>query len=80
MKGTAGYCEEKQFSLGTEAILKAMASSKAFTVLGGGHTITAVDKLKINKNKFDYISLSGGAFVSYLAGENLPGLAVLEKK
>lgn len=80
MKGTAGYCEEKQFSIGTEAILKAMIKSKAFTVIGGGHASSAIEKLKIPKNKFGYISLSGGAFVSYLSGEKLPGLEALKKK
>lgn len=80
MKGTAGYCEEKQFQAGTKAILSTMANSKAFTVLGGGHTTTALQELRISEKKFDYISLSGGAFVSYLAGEKLPGLEVLKNK
>lgn len=79
LKGTAGYCEEKQFSQGTHALLKTMAASKAFTVLGGGHTTSALQKFKISQNKFDYVSLSGGAFVSYLAGEQLPGLDALQR-
>jgi phosphoglycerate kinase len=80
MKGTAGYCEEKQFCKGTRALYKAIANSKAFKVLGGGHASTALKQFKIPKSKFNYISLSGGAFVSYLAGEKLPGLEVLEKR
>ncbi len=77
MKGTAGYCEEKQFCKGTKIILEAIAASKAFSVLGGGHLSSAVKKLKINKNKFGYISLSGGATAWYLAGKKLPGLEAL---
>jgi phosphoglycerate kinase len=61
MKGVAGYCEDKQFCKGTEAIFKAITSSKAFSVVGGGHTTDAIAKLKINRSRFGYISLSGGA-------------------
>ncbi|MBI2452116.1 phosphoglycerate kinase [Candidatus Pacearchaeota archaeon] len=80
MKGTVGYCEEKQFCLGTKKILEAIASSKSFSILGGGHTNSALKKLKINKDKFDYVSLSGGALVEYLAGKNLRGLEALKKR
>ncbi len=80
MKGPVGYCEEKYFCEGTKAILEAIANSKAFSVLAGGHLSTTVEKLKINKNKFGYISLSGGALVEYLAGKKLPGLEALKDK
>ncbi len=80
MKGVAGYCEEKQFCLGTETILRAIASSKAFSVVGGGHTTDAINKLKIPKSKFGYISLSGGALDEYIAGRKLPGLEILRRK
>lgn len=79
MKGTAGYCEDKQFQTGTKEIFKAMIASKAFTVLGGGHTTTALEHFGISEKKFGYVSLSGGAFVSYLAGEKLPGLEALQR-
>jgi|SRR3989344_2541334 len=79
MKGVAGYCEERQFQEGTKAILKAIASSKAFSVVGGGHTTAAIAKLKINKKRFGYISLSGGALDEYVAGKKLPGLEVLRR-
>lgn len=80
MKGPVGFCEEKQFCKGTKAIFQAIANSKAFSVLGGGHSTTALKKLKINKSRFGYISLSGGALVRYLAGEKLPGLEALKKR
>ncbi|MBU0907620.1 MAG: phosphoglycerate kinase [Nanoarchaeota archaeon] len=79
MKGVAGYCEDKQFQQGTKAILQAIAKSKAFSVVGGGHTTDAISKLHINKKKFGYISLSGGALDEYVAGKKLPGLEVLRK-
>ena len=79
MKGVAGYCEEKQFRQGTEAILKAIANSRSFSVVGGGHTSDAIAKLRIKKNKFGYISLSGGALDEYVAGKNLPGLEILKR-
>ena len=78
MKGPAGYCSEKQFCKGTRALLMAIAKSKGFSLIGGGHLNDAVDKLKIIKKKFNYISLSGGALVRYIAGEKLPGLEVLK--
>lgn len=79
MKGVAGYCEDKQFQQGTKAILSAIASSKAFSVVGGGHTTEAIAQLKINTKKFGYVSLSGGALDEYVAGKKLPGLEVLRK-
>ncbi len=79
MKGTLGYCEEKQFSEGTETILRAIARSKAFSVIGGGHTAAALARMKISKKKFGYVSLSGGALDEYVAGNKLPGIEVLKK-
>ncbi len=79
MKGTAGYCEEEQFCYGTRALLKAIASSNAYSVLSGGHLSTALKKFGISKKKFDYVSLSGGATVNYIAGKKLVGLEVLKR-
>jgi phosphoglycerate kinase len=78
MKGPAGDCSKKVFCNGTFAILKAVASSKAFSVIGGGHLSDAINASKIDSKKFGHISLSGGALLSYIAGEKLPGLEVLK--
>ena len=78
MKGPAGDCSKKGFSNGTFSILKAIADSKAFSVIGGGHLSDAIEASKIDKRKFGHISLSGGALLSYIAGEKLPGLEVLK--
>lgn len=80
MKGPLGYTEDARFCKGTYAILHEIAKSKAFSVLGGGHLSTAVEKAKINKSKFNYISLSGGALLEYIAGKRLPGLEALKNK
>lgn len=80
VKGPLGLYEDKRFALGTKAIFKAVASSKAFSVIFGGNTIDALDRFKINKNKINYISLSGGALLTYLSGEKLPGLEALKSK
>ena len=78
MKGPAGFCAEKQFCKGTKEILKAIAYSRAFSVIGGGHLSDAIRNAKIKKSKFNHISLSGGALLRYIAGEKLPGLEVLK--
>ena len=78
MKCPAGDSSKKGFSNGTFSILKAIANSKAFSVIGGGHLSDAIEASKINKKKFGHISLSGGALLSYIAGEKLPGLEALK--
>lgn len=77
MKGPAGFASDKKFAKGTETLLKAIAQSKAFSLIGGGHLSNAIANSGINPKKFGYISLSGGALLSYIAGEKLPGLEAL---
>ncbi|MFZ1970588.1 MAG: phosphoglycerate kinase [Candidatus Nanoarchaeia archaeon] len=77
MKGPVGYYSDNKFFKGTLAILKAISNSDAFSILGGGQLSDAVEKSKIPKNKFGYLSLSGGALLQYLAGKKLPGLEAL---
>ena len=80
MKGPAGDCASEGFCKGTFAILKAVSECKGFTLIGGGHLSDAIRDSKIPKNKFDHISLSGGALLNYVAGEKLPGLEALGVK
>jgi len=77
MKGPAGDCSKRIFSNGTFAILKAVANSRAFSVIGGGHLSDAIKASKVDVKKFGHISLSGGALLNYIAGKKLPGLEVL---
>ncbi|MFC1685768.1 phosphoglycerate kinase [Nanoarchaeota archaeon] len=78
IRGAPGYAELKNFRWGTEQLLRAIASSNSFSIMGGGSLSTIVKELRINTKRFSYISLAGGAFVRYLAGERLPGLEVLK--
>lgn len=78
-KGPMGKYEDKKFSKGTVVVLKAIAGSKGFSLIGGGNTTDAISRFKIPKKKFGHISLAGGALLEYMAGEKLPGLEVLKK-
>ena len=80
VKGTIGYCEDKLFCKGTKQILEKVANSKGYSIIGGGHITTAIEKLNIDKKRFNYVSLSGGAMLQYISGKELPGLKVLEKE
>ncbi len=77
-KGAPGLFQYPAFSLGTREILKAIAGSKAFSVIAGGQSSDAIKQFNINPKKFDFISLSGGALVKFIAGEKLVGLEVLK--
>jgi phosphoglycerate kinase len=77
--GPVGAFEIEAFAEGTEAIAKAIAESKAFKVAGGGDTLAAIEKYRIN-NKIDYISTGGGAFLTVLEGKKLPVIAALEER
>ncbi len=74
--GPMGMFEKSGFDKGTNSIAQAIAGSKAFKVLGGGDTITAVDKINL-LNKFDFVSTGGGAMLEFLAGNQLSGLKAL---
>jgi len=76
--GPMGVWENPLFAAGTKAIAKAIVSTKAKTVLGGGDTIAAAHHFNL-EHKFKYISAAGGAALEFLAGRNLPGLKPLIK-
>ncbi|PIN91273.1 phosphoglycerate kinase [Candidatus Pacearchaeota archaeon CG10_big_fil_rev_8_21_14_0_10_32_14] len=83
MKGPLGYCEDEKFSTGTITILNEIAKrtkeNKLFSLIGGGHLSNAFARANLNEKDFSHISLSGGALLSFIAGEKLPGLEVLKK-
>ena len=76
--GSLGKFEWKKFSKGTEKIAKALAKSKAVTIIGGGDTTAAIDKLRLEK-KMTHVSTGGGASLEFFAGKKLPGIEALEK-
>jgi len=77
--GPMGLFEEKNFSHGTTSLARLIASrgmGEAFVVVGGGETLEAVHQVKM-KESIDFVSTGGGAMLSFLGGEELPGLTSL---
>ena len=77
--GPVGVFEFDAFGKGTETLARAIASSKAFSIAGGGDTLAAVDKYGIEKD-VSYISTGGGAFLEFLEGKELPAVAALKAR
>jgi phosphoglycerate kinase len=78
ISGPPGVYEKKEFLKGTKEILEAVATSKAFSLVGGGHTVAAVHELGL-EDKMSYISTAGGALIEFLMGKTLPAVAALEE-
>jgi len=76
--GPLGVFEFEQFSSGTEALSRAIADGKAFSLAGGGDTIAAIEKYKVCE-KISYISTAGGAFLEFAEGKKLPAIEMLEQ-
>ncbi|MFZ3054530.1 MAG: phosphoglycerate kinase [Minisyncoccales bacterium] len=78
--GPLGFFEKKPFDKGTTDIAKLIGqiNSQVFSIVGGGETVEAIQKLGI-ENQFDHISTGGGAMLDFMAGKDLPGLVALEE-
>ena len=76
--GPLGVFEKAPFSAGTLGTARAVASSAAFSVIGGGDTIAAVHQAEVAE-RIGYISTAGGAFLEFLEGRTLPGVAALDE-
>ena len=78
--GPAGYFENPNFANGSIKIAKKIIennkSNKIFSVVGGGDTVSLLNKLKVVDN-FNFVSTAGGAFLEYLEGKILPGINAL---
>jgi phosphoglycerate kinase len=77
--GPVGVFEIDQFAEGTRVVSQAIASSKAFSIAGGGDTLAAIAKYNI-ADQVGYISTGGGAFLEFLEGKVLPAVEVLEQR
>ncbi|MBI2450014.1 MAG: phosphoglycerate kinase [Candidatus Nealsonbacteria bacterium] len=75
--GPLGKIEEKEFSVGTEELAKAIIDSGAYSIIGGGETVEFVNQLGLG-DKFSYLSTGGGAMLEFLSGKELSGIKVLE--
>jgi len=76
--GPMGVFEKPPFAAGTVGVARAVAASGAFSVIGGGDTIAAVQLAGVS-NRIGYISTAGGAFLEFLEGRVLPGVAALDQ-
>jgi phosphoglycerate kinase len=78
MSGPPGLFEDPKFGLGTEMLLRAMASSFGTTIISGGHLSAALERFGI-KEWIDHVSTAGGALVLFLAGKHLPLMEALDR-
>ncbi|HSE93292.1 MAG TPA: phosphoglycerate kinase [Methylomirabilota bacterium] len=74
--GPMGVFEKPAFARGTLDIARAVAAGQAFSVIGGGDTVAAVNQAGV-ADRIGYISTAGGAFLEFLEGRTLPGVAAL---
>jgi len=77
--GPMGVFETPPFDVGTEEVARSLVDVDAFTVIGGGETVAAAKRAGVT-GRIDHVSTGGGASLELLAGKELPGIAVLEKK
>jgi phosphoglycerate kinase len=74
--GPLGVFEFDQFGEGTRVLAEAIAESDAFSVAGGGDTLSAIAKYDVGE-RISYISTGGGAFLEFLEGKQLPAISIL---
>ena len=75
--GPMGYYENKRFAKGSYGVAKAIAKTRAFSVVGGGETTVIINRLKLN-NKINLVSTGGGAMLGFLSGARMPAIEVLK--
>jgi len=76
--GPMGVFERPPFAAGTRGLARAVAESPGLTVVGGGDTVAAVEQAGVT-DRIGYLSTGGGAFLEYLEGRTLPGVAALDE-
>ena len=77
--GPLGFFEKEDFFEGTQKIAEMISSSKGFSVLGGGDTISAAEKAGVI-DRINYVSTAGGAFLEFIEGKKLPAIEALIEK
>ncbi len=77
--GPLGVSEFQKFAKGTNEVAKAIANSKAYTIVGGGDSAKSIEQLNL-QDKIDHVSTGGGAALKLIEGVTLPGLAAISEK
>jgi phosphoglycerate kinase len=77
--GPLGVFEFEQFAAGTRELALSVARSSAFSIVGGGDTLAAIEQFGV-ADRVSYVSTGGGAFLEFLEGKELPAVAVLKRR
>jgi phosphoglycerate kinase len=77
--GPMGYCEQPPFDAGTKTVAGAIAQTKCTSIIGGGDSAAAIDKLGF-ANKVSHVSTGGGVSLKLLEGEKLLAVELLDDK
>ena len=79
VKGALGVFEDERFADGTVGVLEAVAETDCFSVVGGGDTSRAIGMYGMDEADFSHVSIAGGAYIRALTGQELVGVAELER-
>ncbi|RDZ41505.1 phosphoglycerate kinase [Haloferax sp. Atlit-47N] len=79
MKGALGLFEDKRFAVGTTGVLRAIAETDCFSVVGGGDTSRAIGMYGMDEGDFGHVSIAGGAYIRALTGAPLAGVEALKQ-
>ncbi|EMA01744.1 phosphoglycerate kinase [Haloferax denitrificans] len=79
VKGALGLFEDERFAVGTTGVLRAIAETDCFSVVGGGDTSRAIEMYGMDEDDFGHVSIAGGAYIRALTGAPLAGVEALKQ-